>query len=91
MLPTLSDLLACWGGLGVGSHSVLHACTVSFYICELHVSDIQALVATASMQTVLHTACCAAHSASINLNTSTGKTEHHMHHPPMLAWSLHQV
>jgi hypothetical protein len=26
-----SDLLACGGGLGVGSHSVLHACTVSFY------------------------------------------------------------
>jgi hypothetical protein len=25
-----SDLLACGGGLGLGSHSVLHACTVSF-------------------------------------------------------------
>jgi hypothetical protein len=27
----VSDLLACGGGLGVGSHSVLHAWTVSFY------------------------------------------------------------
>jgi hypothetical protein len=27
-----SGLLACGGGLGVGSHSVLHACTVSFYM-----------------------------------------------------------
>jgi hypothetical protein len=26
-----SDLLACGGGWGGGSHSVLHACTVSFY------------------------------------------------------------
>jgi hypothetical protein len=25
-----SDLLACGGGLKVGSHSVLHACTASF-------------------------------------------------------------
>jgi hypothetical protein len=35
-----SDLLACGGGLGVGSHSVLHACIVSFYMhmhqCRSH-------------------------------------------------------
>jgi hypothetical protein len=27
---------ACGGGLGVGSHSVLHACTVSFYKLRYH-------------------------------------------------------